>query len=425
MKLKLFALTMSLGLVACSKPVFEPTPKPASQQPSSQSQTLIVHEWGTFTSVYGTDGKILPGMQHEEEKLPAFVYGRNTEMPGASPSGCDILTDACGCKCMEPSGFGEPLKNVTQKLETPVLYFYGGAGQNITATVDFPGGIISEWYPNATSYFPPLGMWSTLANGSMSWTLQLAPDGAAFPSVANGEPWGFARAVKSTPIQVANQREQFVFYRGLGRFEVPLEARASTDKVTLTNRSNQAIPAAFLLYVHSGGGLVMPLGAVPSNGNITGPLPRGGKERDLDEFVADASRQVAVALESSGLYADEAKAMVDTWSRSYFRSYGMRVLYVLPREWTDELLPLRLEPKPKELVRTLVGRAEVLTLDEENEVVRMVQESARLGTPSAPELVSRLGRFAEPKLHRAAALLTDPATKSHAQSLADKASQMP
>ncbi len=420
MKLQLIAVAMAVGLTAC-------TFKPASEQtaPAEQSQTLVVHEWGTFTSVYGTDGRVLPGLQHEEEKLPSFVYGRNTETPGAAPSGCVPTEDSCGCKCMEPSGFGEPLANVTQKLETPVLYFYGAAEQEVKATVDFPGGIISEWYPNATAYSPPPGLWSRLAEGQMSWTVKLAPQGPDFAEAPSKDPWNYARAVKSTPIQVGNQREQFIFYRGLGRFEVPLEARATADTVTLVNHSQQTIPHAFLLYVHAGGGVVMPLGAVPANGEVRGPLPRGGKERDLGVFVEEASRQVAVALESSGLYPDEAKAMVDTWSRSYFRSPGLRVLYVLPREWTETLLPLRLEPTPKDLVRTLVGRAEVLTPDEEAEAMRLVESSSYIGAPTVPELISRLGRFAEPKLHRATALASEPGLRGHAQWLAGQASLVP
>ena len=38
----------------------------------------------------------------------------------------------------------------------------------------------------------------------------------------------------------------------------------------------------------------------------------------------------------------------------------MRVFYVLPRQWTDDTLPLTLQPGPRELVRVMVGRAEII-----------------------------------------------------------------
>ena len=32
-----------------------------------------LHEWGTFTSISGSDGVLLPGLEREEEALPMFV----------------------------------------------------------------------------------------------------------------------------------------------------------------------------------------------------------------------------------------------------------------------------------------------------------------------------------------------------------------
>src|SRR4030095_12320626 len=98
---------------------------PSGESPTGEVQgeasPLIVHEWGTFTSMYGSDGLVLEGLQHEEEKLPAFVYGRNTESPGAAPSGCVPDRDPCYCKCLEAGADGGILGGVTQKLETHLV----------------------------------------------------------------------------------------------------------------------------------------------------------------------------------------------------------------------------------------------------------------------------------------------------------------
>ena len=116
--------------------------------------------------------------------------------------------------------------------------------------------------------------------------------------------------------------------------------------------------------------------------------------------------------------------MVDTWSKSYFQSFGVRLLYVVPREWTDSLLPLAVEPAPAELVRTLVGRVEVMTQSEERALVARVSDASARGLSSS-EVILALGRLAEPKLRRAMALTTDASVRSWCDSAVKLAAQMP
>src|SRR5207248_8203947 len=73
---------------------------------------------------------------------------------------------------------------------------------------------------------------------------------------------------------------------------------------------------------------------------------------------APALRKVLVA---EGLYEPEAAAMVKTWDDSWFSEEGFRVLYILPRAWTDQTLPLTLTPAPRRAVRVMIGRAELIT----------------------------------------------------------------
>ena len=37
-------------------------------------------------------------------------------------------------------------------METPVIYFYSKEPQTVDVRVDFPQGIITEWYPQATTF---------------------------------------------------------------------------------------------------------------------------------------------------------------------------------------------------------------------------------------------------------------------------------
>ena len=45
-----------------------------------------LHEWGTFTTVAGSDGTLLTGLQREEEELPAFVHSHFGFENGQNPS---------------------------------------------------------------------------------------------------------------------------------------------------------------------------------------------------------------------------------------------------------------------------------------------------------------------------------------------------
>src|SRR5262249_30274635 len=72
-------------------------PAVSKGRPTSKD-TLIVHEWGTFLSVQGSDGGTLGGMVESEEDLPNFVRER----------GLGGRNRAC----------------LMQKVETPVTYFY-------------------------------------------------------------------------------------------------------------------------------------------------------------------------------------------------------------------------------------------------------------------------------------------------------------
>jgi hypothetical protein len=398
-----------------------------SGNPGTPSQPLTVHEWGTFTSVNSSAGSLMEGMHHEEEALPAFVYGRGKlANPAPSPSG------PAGMK-----GFEQAPTGVTQKLETPVLYFYGSPGASVRVRVDFPEGVVSEWYPAATSFGPELmapGTAPTVPRGGfMEWRGQLL-SGAVAPAdlapVAPDDIWAPSRRVASLPVAIAAasgaiEKEQFIFYRGLGAFRLPFEVDVGADEtINIHNQSSDLSPAVFLLRVHSLGGAIVELGTLPGHGTLHAPIPVSGKEMNLDLYVAQAQTQIAAALEKTGLHADEARAMVDTWSKSYFKSFGLRILYVVPRAWTDALLPLAIEPAPTTLVRTLVGRVEVLAPSEESELLALVADAAQRARP-ATEVITQLGRLAEPKLRRALELTAEPSVRAWCSSAIAFAAQMP
>ncbi|PYJ98564.1 MAG: hypothetical protein DME23_11715 [Verrucomicrobia bacterium] len=109
-------------------------------------ENYVAHEWGTFTSVQGADGVLIPWNPLETTKLPKFVY--DWSKPGQDRLPAGVL------KPGSKSAF------VTlQRMETPVIYFYSDTERTIDVTVRFPQGLITEWYPQAhdigPSAFPP------------------------------------------------------------------------------------------------------------------------------------------------------------------------------------------------------------------------------------------------------------------------------
>src|SRR5206468_1742845 len=146
----------------------------------------------------------------------------------------------------------------------------------------------------------------------------------------------------------------------------------------------------------------------------------GAEARPMDEFVARIGAALAQHLVEGGLYPDEARAMVNTWSRSYFRTEGIRVLYQVPRSEIERNLPLKIEPAPKELTRVFIGRVECLTPEQEAKIDRWLRDLSApdpdRATAARDGLVA-LGRFAEPQLRRAAQSSADPAVRERAQAL--------
>src|SRR5258706_11731787 len=236
-----------IAIAGCTSPSSLPHP--------TMSEPLVVHEWGTFTSMLGSDGVSLEGLHHEEERLPAFVHAR---APG----------DALANKGLELQPTG-----VTQKLETPVLYFYGAA-QAVRVHVDFPKGVLSQWYPDAMAFQPALGMFTEPAGGAMDWQAQLKPGMSGFPSVSADDIWAPSRRVASVPIEIGAEREQFIFYRGVGGFGVPFRAGAGSDgTLAIENASGEPIAAVFLLRVDGTNGTIVELGPLAAGQRRAGISP--------------------------------------------------------------------------------------------------------------------------------------------------------
>ena len=133
-------------------------------------------------------------------------------------------------------------------------------------------------------------------------------------------------------------------------------------------------------------------------------------------------RDMVGALERAGLFRKEAEAMVNTWQDTWFTEPGVRVLYILPGEWTDGTLPIRIDPQPTELTRVMVGRSELISPEQEQEICECVRTLLKEGHGTVPQILSQLksigmGRFTIPALAHAKDTSKDPAFQKAADIL--------
>ncbi|MEK7358457.1 MAG: hypothetical protein AAB250_18580, partial [Bdellovibrionota bacterium] len=340
---------------------------------------LEAHEWGTFTSLVGSDGVTQTGLYHEDEKLPSFVYGfGETRSPIAAPEPSpddDCVYTKGGCFSRRR------LQPITQKMETPVIYFYSDQSQRIDVRVKFPKGVVTETYPAPIMTSPQTAN-SALENGDTTFSVDITT--AAFqylPYVEPGNIYSHAREVASQYVTSGNDVEKFIFYRGLGRFQPRVSMTSAGGRLSLSAPAGSVPQAAFLVHVDEvGDGRLMRLTALDSKGSeivstrMMERLRTHGPDNAFGRILTgvDSSNALIDSLVTAGLNKDEAVAMVRTWEHGYLKVPGLRLLYVLPRAEVDQILPITMTPSPDKFERVFVGRIEILLDTEEERVLTEV-----------------------------------------------------
>src|SRR5215831_8463848 len=91
---------------------------------ASDDARLIVHEWGTFTSVAAADGHAVDWLPlRAPDDLPCFVEHLGLDFKGTLAA--------------------------KVRMETPVIYFYTPRAMQVDVAVRFNRGVVTEWFPHA------------------------------------------------------------------------------------------------------------------------------------------------------------------------------------------------------------------------------------------------------------------------------------
>lgn len=416
------------------------TAKNAKQNDHSDDGHFVVHEWGTFTTFSGSDGLFLDfrPLAGQNSDLPPYVLGR------ASYSTIPR--------------FAKSRLWGRVRMETPVTYFYTDRVRTVDVRVDFPQGLLTDFYPPVREMLPVLdekkmfAEGESIGNSSLDWgsvelipTDQLLPNvtdpavrktltsdlvDAILPHATNENHYVQARNTDAAIVHFSGEVklpncyyprksyfEKFLFYRGVGKFQLPYSATFSKNGISFNNSSNQPMRSAILIDIDGDKVRAAKLNQVKSATSVPFPETEGMTAEQLGVLVESC-------LVDEGLYEKEAAAMVKTWEQSWFTENGTRILYMVPPATTDELLPLHITPSPQETLRVLVGRMEVMSPRDEKRMVDSIAKSAEAReaynsqlTPEQrkkkpfqiPAAIREFGRMAEPALIRVSKIVHDPA----------------
>jgi hypothetical protein len=332
---------------------------------------LIAHEWGTFTSISGEDGRAVNWLPLSgPPDLPCFVERVRFDIKGSLPG--------------------------RVRMETPVLYFYSPHDVTVNVSVRFRQGVVTEWFPHALvtpTSVDASSLGRSDSAGTLTWKDVKVSHAAsaAFPIDASRSHYYLARETDASPLRVNSENEKFLFYRGVGGFEPPISARVASDgRIVVSNPTGDAI-GDIILFENRGGTM-----AYQVRHGVSGQLTLEPPALD-GEFVPPQAELEQILI-ARGLYPKEAKAMVDTWRDSWFEE-GTRLFYIAPRRAIDSILPLEIDPAPAEVARVFVGRLELVTSTTEREVAEALARNDR------PTL-EKYGRFLQPIVTRILAART-------------------
>jgi hypothetical protein len=374
-------------------------------QNACAAEKLVVHEWGTFTSLQDENGKALGGINVDDEPVPDFVYGNKG----------DWISNLRPQYSIPPRVIskGAPQRNpyVTMRLETPVMYFYLPKSLPrptlLNVNVEFRGGWLTQFYPFADANAPGHSNHSVDDKLERDTVTRLTWDGlrvglAGKVPATTEAVWLTPRNVKADNVSTANgEGEKYLFYRGVGNVDAPLSVstdlstgnlsiRSAIDKPLAENQP-QNILSLWLVHIRPDGTVayrtLKPVTATADHSAFAASTTSKFGEADYSrDNLLRLQRSMHAALMSEGLFDEEATAMLQTWQKSYFAAGGLRLFYIVPRPWVDDRLPLTIS-QPAEITRVMMARTELVS-PEQRDLLKRLATAPR----SNPKWVQDLDR---------------------------------
>jgi hypothetical protein len=191
--------------------------------------------------------------------------------------------------------------------------------------------------------------------------------------------WERLRKVPSSWLSSQGESERFLYYDGPTRLSSPIEVHIGGDILRLTHlpiggsaadqpqrpRARGELPNSrdFLAQGSEASrdrlqGLYIDADGAQTMVKILAPLSSDENVVDIAQIapitVDTARNRFLAILTDYGLTAEEAAGLVDVWKQQFFDTPGKRLLVILPARDYDGMCPLRVRPRPTELVRLAI-----------------------------------------------------------------------
>ena len=373
----------------------------ASMVPTLVAQPpLVIHEWGTFTNLQDESGNSVGGINSDDEPLPKFAHDLawNWNVGDAASQQNNRMKQ----------GYPRCHPDVTIRLETPVLYFHPAPGAPTPAVnveVQFRGGYLTQYYPSAVTGKIEDHISTDTVSGLQWHDLRLGLDKSG--PQTDSHVWTAPRRVDAATVTTLDdETEKFLFYRGVGHIDAPLRLIRSGAAIEIHGQlgprfasgTQLKIPRLWFCEFHEEGRCVfrelspLTVSADSRKTLVTTSADFAGEDF-TDQHLVELKKNMRAALIAEGLFPDEADALLSTWELSYFKSSGVRLFYIVPREWTEHYLPLKTSADAP-VIRVMVGRIDLVT-PEHRRLLRQIADNTDViaNDAEAWKLYDHLGRF--------------------------------
>jgi hypothetical protein len=305
---------------------------------------FVVHEWGVFR-VYNDVELANADMRAIWQGLPKFFYGQ--------VSGRDL-----------PKFW----RNV-EAVDKPVIFFHTSESVEVELRIDFPGGVPAVWWPGTETPAVQYGKVTPAPKEGepfrfLAWRLYLKeppktgiPMGKVELARVDDKHWvKTLREVKAEDVYVRAgeqyvgcEREKFVYYDGLLPRGKWVEITVNKEKIAVASRAGHPVFDLTVVDRRKADHIRVARLAKLESGAKVAELEF--KEADAKGWPASALDTLIGQLKEGGLFEDEAKSLAELWKQELFLTPGLTLLYCLPQEEYERLLPMKMKPKAEKLVR--------------------------------------------------------------------------
>ncbi|MBY0523404.1 MAG: hypothetical protein K2R98_08390 [Gemmataceae bacterium] len=331
MRLLWLTVLAAIGLGVCYLVAQAEPPMPPAEK------DFALHEWGVIT-VYNDVDLANADMRAVWNGLPSFVHGQ---------------VDS------------RKLPTELVLVLAPVVYFHTPKDLHVDLKVEFPGGKPALWWPQNSNIARNLDQ--TMRDKHLEWRLQVGTvqkEVASYlkvPDVPKGHWLEACRQVKCADVVAHGQngrgsrggeREKFVYYDGMIPSPKAVQMTVMGERVSVQNNAKHAVLDVTVVDRRTPG--KVRVARLPKLDAAADVKALDFQDADMARWPGSAVEESIAQLKASGLFEDEAGAMLAVWKKDLFETEGLTMFYRLPQSEYDRLLPLTVNPRPEKVARTML-----------------------------------------------------------------------